>query len=247
MNAFAQSSTFIETDLLKSFRKIGYWDEKRATDTSYNPAFEDSLDNANNLFGKKLKYYTSQFPSTINNSFISLKKENLNICTSNDNCFRIYSWDVQGGGTMHEFENVFQYKLENGVQSVLDTPKNDGDFGPNYHKLYTLKVGSNTYYMAVYLFIESSRYYGEGIQCFSISQGKLSDNERIIKTSTGLHSQIYYEADYGSVADWKVRPSIYYDAHNQTIHIPLVESKGKVTHRYITYKFTGQYFEKVKS
>jgi hypothetical protein len=231
----AQTFAEIEADLLKSFKKID------------NAAQDNEA--ANDEFGKKLFDYTNKFPATIAYPFNRLKKEHLDISTSDDSQFRIYSWDTWTGGTMHFFESVFQYKDAGKTKAVLDTVKQEGDSRPNYTKLYTLKAGNNTYYLAVYLFIESSRYYGEGIQCFSIVKGRLKDDEKIIKTKTGLHSQLSYEADLGSVVNiaFNKRPTIHFDSTTQTIHIPLVEAGGKVTRQYITYKFTGKYFEKVKS
>ena len=52
---YAQTPAGIEAKLLKSFKKIGYWDEKRANDKAFNSGFEDSLDKANTDFGKQLK------------------------------------------------------------------------------------------------------------------------------------------------------------------------------------------------
>src|SRR6185312_16832230 len=103
----AQTPKQIETDLLKSFKKIKYWDEQ-LRDTSVNAG--DSLYNANNEFGQKLQNYTEKYPATITYTFTLLKNEYLNICSSTDGLLRIYSWDTGGGGTMHEFENVMQYK-----------------------------------------------------------------------------------------------------------------------------------------
>src|SRR4051812_38402826 len=92
----AQSPKAIETDLLKSFKKIGYWDDNRGN----NENGDDSLDKANEVFATKLKNYTAKYPLTITEPFTSLKKEHLDIFTSADSLFRIYSWDTGGGGTM---------------------------------------------------------------------------------------------------------------------------------------------------
>jgi hypothetical protein len=248
VNLFAQSPQFIETDLLKSFKRINYWNEKSHIDTTGNITLGDSLADANTGFAKRLKYYTEKYPFTINQKFTALVADNLDVSSSDDGLFRIYSWDTWTGGTMHFFESVFQYKWKNRTYSILDTPKTEGDSRVNYTKLYTFKANNTTYYLSIYLFIESSRYAGQGIQIFSIINGKLNANTKLIKTKTGLHGQISYEYDFGSVVDipFEKRPSIYFESKTQTIYIPLVESNGKVTHQYITYKFNGKYFEKVK-
>ncbi|MDB5153517.1 MAG: hypothetical protein JWR54_2268 [Mucilaginibacter sp.] len=124
-NLFAQSPKSIETDLLKSFKKIDYWDQQRSKDTTM--AWSDSLEKANNVFAKKLKVYIQKYPATVTYPFNSLVKEHLEISSSTDGLFRIYSWDTETGGTMHFFENVMQYKSGTPINAVIDTPKSEGD------------------------------------------------------------------------------------------------------------------------
>jgi len=243
LNIFGQTPQQIEADLLKSFKMIRYWDE-RIRDTTINAG--DSLDNANNAFGEKLKLYTEKYLSTINYPFNSLKKQYLDICSSADGLFRIYSWDTGGGGTMREFENVMQYKTGNIAKSELLV--NSQDLGvPFYSNLYTFKTGDKTYYLGVFGFIESSRYAGAGIKVFAIENNKLNMNVKLLKTRSGLKNEISYEYDFGSIAYTPIekRPAITFDTATQTIRIPIVTQKGNVTKKTITYKFTGQYFEKV--
>lgn len=230
---FGQTPQQIESDLLKSFKKIA-------------PANGDN-DVSNDLFAKKLYNYASHNPATFSYPFASLKKEHLDINTSDDGLFRIYSWDTWGGGTMHLFENVFQYKTGSKTLAVLDTPRQEGDVRPNYNKLYTLKANGRAYYIAVYLTIGSTKDVGGGVQVFDIENGKLNDNVKLIKTGSGLHSVIDYNFDFFSEVDWKVRPTPIFDDATKTLHIPLIAANGKMTHNYIIYKFTGEYFERVKN
>jgi len=234
---WAQTPKTIEADLLKSFKKINYLHDKND---------DDGVVKANEEFAKKLMMYATRYPATINQNFTLLKKEHLNISTSEDGLFRIYSWDDETGGTERYFRNIFQYKLKDKINAVLDSVKQEGDSMPFYNKLYTLKANSNTFYLVTYLFIGSSRYYGAGVQCFSVTHEKLDNDVKIIKTASGLHSQISYEIDLGTVNNEETMPSINFDATTNKLNIPLVTSKGKPTNRYITYKFTGQCFEKIK-
>jgi hypothetical protein len=231
--AAAQSPQQIEADLLKSFKKI-------------NPANSDNSD-VNDQFAKKLYNYASHNPATINYPFNALKETDLDIATADDGQFRIYSWDTEAGGTLHYFESVFQYKSGTKTMAVLDTPRGDGDVRPGYDKLYTVKANGHNFYLAVYLTIGSTKDAGGGVQVFTIEDGKLNENARLIKTGTGRHSRIDYNFNFFSEVDWKVRPTTYYDAATQTLHIPLIASNGNMTHNYIIYKFTGQYFERVKN
>ncbi len=232
-SVFAQSAASIESELLKAFKKIDYR--------------KDDNTDADNKFAKMLKDYTEKYPATIKQDFGLLSAAHLDISNSFDGLFRIYSWDTWSGGTMHFFESVFQYQSGSGVKSVLDTSKGEGDSRPNYIKLYTFKANNKTYYLAVYRVIGSTKDVGQGIQVFAIEDGKLNEDVKIIKTSSGLHSEINIDYDFFSIVDWKVRPVIHFDETSKMIFIPLVGANGKVSHSFITYKFTGICFEKVKS
>ena len=243
-STYAQSPKKIEEDLLKSFKKIHYWNEQRGKDTSLT--WVNNLEEANEVFGSKLKNYTGKFPFTLRYPFRSLKKEHLDIISSADGLFRIYSWDTWQGGTMHDFENVLQYKSGGKVTSILDTAKSDEDYVCYYSNLYTMKAKGKTYYLAVYGGIFSTKDVSEGVRIFTIENGKLS-NAKLIKTTTGLNHKIEYGFDFFSEVDWKVRPAIHFDKAKKTLYIPLIDETGKMTHQFILYKFNGKYFEKVKN
>jgi hypothetical protein len=242
----AQTPAAIEADLLKSFKRIDYWDEKGRASTGGNISWSDSIKKANVSFSIKLKNYTEKYPSTITQNFALLKKEHLDISSSTDGLFRIYSWDTWTGGTMHFFESVFQYKVGPKTISILDTPKNDGDNRPNYRKLYTFNINNRTYYFPVYIDIGSTKDLGGGLQIFDIENGKLNQDVKIIKAASGMSSQLNYWYDR-SVSDCKTEPEISFDEASKTINLPSIASNGKFTCHYITYKFTGQYFERIKN
>lgn len=244
-NLFAQSPQAIEVDLLKSFKKIDYWGQKQR-DGQVNAG--DSLEKANEVFGNKLKHYTDAYPFTISQSFNSLRKLRLDIFTSADGLFRIYSWETWMGGTMRDFANVLQYQTGQKTISTLLTSGQD-NYIPFYSNLYTFKAAGKTYYLGIYGTIYSTKNAGTGIRIFDIENGKLNDDVKLIKTLSGLKSKIYYDYDFGSVVriPYGSRPTITFDAASQTIRIPLVDANEQVTKKFITYKFNGQYFEKVKS
>src|SRR5471030_1243229 len=63
---FAQTPAAIEADLLKSFKKIDYWQEHQQ-DNNYTGT--DSLIKSNKIFEEKLKFYTSKNPFTLTYPF----------------------------------------------------------------------------------------------------------------------------------------------------------------------------------
>ena len=251
----AQTPKQIEDDLLKSFKKIDYWEDYRNSNkdnVDKSMLGNDSLDKACDAFAGILKSYTSKYPFTIEQKFSSIAqnrnsipKNKVNILTSTDGLFRIYSWDTRSDGTMYSFADVFQYKTGLKTKSSLISESDSGQWKYVYYysDLYTLNVDSKTYYLAIYNGAYNHIEAGQGIQIFTIENGKLNDDVKLIRTNSGLHSQLYYEYLFdGSKAD-----NISYDPVQQTISLPVVMGKGKVTNKRIFYKFTGQYFEKVKN
>lgn len=114
----AQSPKAIEADLLKSFKKIDNWHWRLGEDQG-NPY--DSLVKANVAFIGELKKVASK-PATIAQPFPALKKMRLDISTSDDGKFRIYSWNTwQVGRHFHVFNNIFQFKNGQKITPVLDT------------------------------------------------------------------------------------------------------------------------------
>ncbi|WP_374949042.1 hypothetical protein [Mucilaginibacter sp.] len=252
MVAFAQSPKAIEANLLKSFKRIDYWSHH----PNENPLIiGDSLEAANNAFGENLKAYSIKYPGTINQTFTSLTKENLDIVTSDDLKFRIFSWDTWTGGTMHFFFNVLQYRV--GEKTFAEVIRGAEDnYVPFYKRLYTFKAAGKTYYLATYGTIFSTKDVGEGIKVFAIENGKLNKAVNLIRTKSGLHNKLYYDYDFSTIADWEITgkvsdwkdvPAISFDITTNSIYLPVITDKGRATGKFITYKFTGKYFEKVST
>jgi hypothetical protein len=146
---------------------------------------------------------------------------------------------------MYSFEDVIQYKVGTITKSKLISDSNSGqwDYVYYYSNLYSLSINNRTCYLAIYNGAYNHVEAGQGIQVFAIENGKLNDDVKLIKTSSGLHSQLYYEYLFDGGKD----DDIKYDPVQKTISLPVVVSKGRVTNKRITYKFTGQYFERVKN
>ncbi|NHA06599.1 hypothetical protein G7092_22515 [Mucilaginibacter sp. HC2] len=241
---FAQNSPqAIEGDLLRILKKVNYYGAHKKDWKAM-----DSLLKQNKIFAVKLKYYTSKYPETISLLFTSLVKERLVIATSADGIFRTYSWNTQlGVKGGFDIYNVLQYK--NGGQTVsllkMDTIGKKGYVSLWYPKIYTFSTAGKVYYLATYNSVYSATKAGQGLKIFTIDKGKLIGNPPLIKTPTGVYSQLHYDFDVSSIADWSSYPAIYFDKASQTIRTPLVDYNHKMTHKLITYKFTGRFFEKL--
>jgi hypothetical protein len=226
---------------LTAFKKINYWDARQG-DTTVSAG--DSLNAANSWFESKLLAVTAKHASTISLPFKSFNKEPLGIVTSTDGLLRIYWWDTLMGGTQHYYTSVAQYTNGQSVKSV--TPPSPNEYTCSYSKIYSLKNGGKVYYLAVYEEILHYHEHCQGIQIFSIENGNLSQ-AKLIKTQTGLHSKIDFRYDENSMRDQDWSNDLKYDEKVYTLTIPVVLESGSVTDNYITYKFNGQYFIKVKN
>lgn len=254
VNLFAQTPASIEADLLKSIKKVDDESPSDMYDTTKNKYTEvvndsvSSLDLANDSLNKKILYYTSKYPFTLMQRFKSLDSTGLGIHTSADKLFRIYSWNTGMGGTQEDYISVIQYKTRQGTKSTF-ADNNEPNIGrsfkiPFYDTIYTLKRNGKVYYIGSYHAKMDLNDNWEGVQIFAIENDTLNNSVRLIKTRTGLHSKLQYSyVNDMDMVDWL---SVQIDEKSAIIKIPVVLENGKTNGNFITYKFTGQYFEKVK-
>jgi len=239
VSVFGQTPKDIEADLLKSLKKI----EPFVPSGISAPAFDfEWLATEDSLLSAKLEYYAVKYPFTISYKFKALDTTMLGITTSKDSLFRIYSWNTGLGGTQQDYENVFQYRIGN--KTYLGTEKSDEDNAkmPVYGDIFTLKNNGKTYYLATY---EAQMHVGDfegGIQVFSIEKDTLNPNVKLIKTKSGLHSRLRFE-----FSGTDAQESLSFDEKSKTLKLPVYLENGKPNGKYIFYKFTGEYFERVKN
>lgn len=237
-NLFAQTPKAIEADLLKSFKKIDYWFEQRKQ--------YDSLQIVNDQFQQKLKEYSNAYPITISLSLKDCKNAGLGITTSKDGLLRIYSWDTQMGGTMHIYNDLLQYKVYNKTYSTnLRDTSNEADNGNSYDDIYTLKANGKIYYLVKYSSVYDSHNWGVGIKIFSIENDKLTEKAEIIKTEGGLSNEIGWYCNENNIGSQDI--NFHYDELAKKIYLPTISGNGDKYNDYTIYKFTGQYFERVKN
>ncbi|CAN5395079.1 hypothetical protein BH09BAC6_BH09BAC6_28690 [soil metagenome] len=245
-NAIAQTPGDIEASLYKSYKDIHHWRQLRF-DTTVD--YQSGLNNANKVFVEKLKDYAARYPATITQQLDSLTNAGVAIVSSADGLFRIYSWDTWGGGTMRHYQNVFQYKVGDKTQSITGTEIREKEGGGSclFNQLYAMNVKGKPYYLAIYGGVYSTRHAGQGIKIFTVENDTLNYAAKLIKTDEGMQSGLFYSYNSYLAAHLKVRPAIFFDPRTKTVFVPVVNDKGALTGKYTAYKFTGAYFEKVKS
>lgn len=204
----------------------------------------DSLLNQDD-FGEKLQAYISKYP--LNRSFHNLIDSGLGISTSIDGRLRIYFWDDCTGGLQRNSANIVQYKTDKGIKISVDIPTTTYGSPADYYKINQFVLNNKTYYLVTYeSLVAKSDYFG-GVIIFAIKNDTLNTSVKLIKIKTGLHSQLNYECypyfDGPAGSNW----NIVVDPKLKTITLPLVDADKHLTEGFIVYKFTGQYFERVKN
>jgi hypothetical protein len=244
ISTFAQTPQKIEQELIKLYAKVN--------DNSGYKSDSDSdlLAKANDDFKAKVLKYT-KVASTLKYKFGELDKE-LTITTSEDGKFRAYSWDRLDGGTMHFFETVYQFQTKDGKVYSQAVQTEEGNAGGFVQNIFTAETKLGNVYMVCSYAISSTQDRYEGVGLFRIDGNSLNDNVKLIKTKSGLTNSIGFGYNFFSVVDRKERPIdlIFYDKKAKVLKIPIVvEDKefgnGRVTDKFISYKFNGTYFVKV--
>jgi hypothetical protein len=227
----------METDLLRTYPKL----------FSFYQHDNDSLETQSDLFSSKLVGYIKNNPATLNYPFQLLKDSNaVDIATSADSLFRIYSWDTWLGGTMHYFDNIYQYKSGDKV-NFLHPEKDGDDPAAFYSEIFTIKTGNRTWYLVVGNTISSTKDAAQFIKAVSIENNAMNDTVKLFRTKTKTLNEINVAFDFFSVVDRPERPLklIKYDPDKRIVYIPVVKEEGKVTDQFILYQFNGQYFEHI--
>jgi hypothetical protein len=238
--SFAQTPASIENKLLSRYAKI-------LKLSSYGQNFDqDRLEDENQLFLKELLEYC-KLPATLTYGFPRLQKE-INIVTSKDGRLRTYSWDMQSGGTMHEFDVVYQYRGDSGKVYSYRHPDPAGGFN---HEIFQVSLPLSPIYLTVSTHIASGTARGETLRIARIDGDRLELDSKLIRTAEGLQNEIDFGYDFGSVIDRKERSVklFKFDPAKSTFSFPVViedekTPQGRVTNKRITYRFNGSHFVK---
>jgi hypothetical protein len=112
----AQTLPVIERELIGRLDNISKFG-------TYGGNFDDKVYAENKAFKTALLTYGRR--SDVMRYLFPKLKEKMQITTSRDGKLRIYSWDQETGGTMHDHDSVFQYRGTSG--KVLTWADNDDE------------------------------------------------------------------------------------------------------------------------
>lgn len=242
----AQTPAAIERELVNHAKRIKQLGAERSVESAVR------LDDENNALRAKLVKY-GKLASTLKHPFNELKKH-IFVATSKDGKFRIYSWDTETGGTMHFFENVYQYQGPGAKIFARAAVMDEEDAGGFFTDIFQVPSKRGPIYIGRATSILSTRSSYEEVCLFRIEGVKLNDRVRLFKTKAGMQDHIGFEYDFFSVADRKERPVklIEFDERTSTVKIPVIiaddarDGSGRVTKRFIKYRFDGTNFVNVR-
>ena len=238
----AQTSQQIEKTLLGHLEKF----QNRAASDSAVIEKENKALKADLLRYAKLR-------SVLRYNFPALSKK-MFIATSRDGKFRIYSWDNESGGTMRDFENVYEFEGRDGrVYATERKSAQEGDYGSFYTQIFQIAAPEGMTYLANSTFIASTSLSSQALSAFRVDGAKLNSDVKIIRTQSGIKNSVGFQYDFFSVVEHPERPVklFFYDEAKKSFRFPIViqdkkTPQGRVTNRYITYRYTGKYFERAK-
>ena len=155
---------------------------------------------------------------------------------------------------MHFFSALFQYRDAAGkISSEMEGSEFEDDTGGFYSEIFQMPTKSGTVYLTVSNSIMSTMDSGQALALYKIEKGGLTGKVNLIKTGSGLTNAIYFNYNFFSVVDRKERPVklIHFDGKLKTFKIPVVIENekfpnGEVTNRFITYKFNGNHFVRMR-
>jgi len=238
--SFSQKSVkSFELELLKQFEEARKWQEHPVINDTVDSY--DSLATVNIRILRQIAKFGTNNPAFLNYSFPSLSMY-MDVVSSKDKKFRIYSWDTYTGGTMHEYYAIAQFLVSTGKVYTKFLTDTTGDIaGLWYSQIYTFKNKEKTYYFSIGNGKYSTMDLAQEVNVFTIEGIRLIAAP-IIKTKNGLTSIIHVDYNLFLLTD-KTDRSISFEESKKELKIPLVDEKGKMTTRNIVYKFNGTYFE----
>lgn len=211
----------------------------------------EKLDQAKSNFADALSK-AAQNASTLGYAFPKLGKK-ITIKTSADKKFRVYSWDTLTGGTMHFFDTLHQYQTANGkVYAQFDGNEDETFSGRMVNKIFQCDTPQGKIYIVYETAIGSTIDRADSITLYKIGASKL-EPAKLFQTKMNLTDSISYAYSAMSGSNPKkdsIAPRVSFDNRTKTLKFPVVvEDKnflsGRVTNRFIAYRFNGKYFVKI--
>ena len=243
----AQTPAAIERELLGYLQTMA--DRGTYSGGNYD---DDKLNSASDALKAKLLKYAGR-ADVLKYAFPKLKTE-MFIATSRDGKFRVYSWDLQSGGTMHDYDQIVKYVGTNGKTVAWSQPADDEvpELGGFFTDVFQVGTPRGPIYLLVSTSRASTSLNAQSINAVRVNGEELDLRPEVIKTASGPTNSINFAYDFFSVVDRKERPIrlVTFNEARGEFSFPVViedekTPQGRVTNRFITYRFNGTHFVKV--
>ncbi|QQS41237.1 MAG: hypothetical protein IPM63_18040 [Acidobacteriota bacterium] len=226
-----------------------FWDLSQSRDPRDGTKLEDL-----NKEIKELLRRNGTRKEVLEYGFPGLSKE-MAVATSPDGKLRFYSWDDMSGGTMRFHEKVVQFVGSDGkVRVIVEDPDRSKGGQPFFHQIFQMEVKDGPLYFGNFTMIASTSLNAQAIEAMKIDGNKLKREVKVFETEEGLSGELWIEYDFFTVVDRKERPIrlFEFDPETKTLRHPYIDEEieghpgqGKVTDKWVTYKFTDGRFRKV--
>jgi hypothetical protein len=234
-SAFAQPLARAERILCRRLQIIDSFSEALREPNQNIDAY-DSISRYDSIFGEMLQQLTAGNPTSLHYPFTRLHNQGVVIATSSDGCLRIYSWDGQTGGTAHNANNIYQYRVNGKVYSTLKIV--NGGPGDSYSAIYLFKTSDKTYYLAVSEAIIATLQFHATLEILQLEGNQLRSDVPLIRTASGMTGTLGFDYSLSSERD----ADFHFNSATGTITLPVVLEHGHITKRRISYTFNGEYF-----
>lgn len=243
-SAFAQAPATVEREIIRHLDAITKYG-------SYGDSYDDAKLSKHNELLKNTLIRNGQRSEILHYAFPKLDGK-MFVATSADGKLRVYSWDLETGGTMHDFESVYQYRGRSGKVHTWTEKRDDESAGTFCTQIFEVPSANGTVYLTNSTFIGSTSLAGQSINAVRIDGEKLNTTTKLIRTGSGLQNSVSFGYDFFSVVDHPERPVklVFFNAAKKEFRFPVVieddkTPQGRVTNKFITYRFNGKYFVKV--
>lgn len=211
-------------------------------DNKLKPGSGSKVEQLHEKFKKEFIEFLKNNPASAKYEFKTLSKW-LDIKTSENGQFRVYTWDDMMGGTMRYYETLVQWNSgkKSSVMSFSNSSKKPRGYVSD---VFTVKIKGVNHYFFISNAIYSAKDRMQTIQAYKIVNGELQAVENIFKAKDKHYTTIEVEYELYPESKLKAERStlMRYDARKQIIHIPLVDKDYNLTYRDILYKLKGDKF-----
>lgn len=247
----AQTMPEVEQQIKLYLDGISYWRfEYSEEDTSFGHKVkpEDSLNTINEQLFNYIKDVVVHVPGVLKHPPGLPENSDLEIVTSHDKKFSIYSWDTHNGGTWHFYNSIALFDAGNGrvvadTINYVDNNQQPPASGGAYQEVLTVSAKEKTYYLAICMKTFSNSDKAKEITAFETQPDRI-EMVGFFEKDGQINNSILFEYDYMSNYDFekmKEINTIHLSKNGKKLYIPEVVDQ-QMTGEWEIYDLDGSKF-----